>query len=185
MLAEPDMRPVPLGQTEQRTLTDDQGEPRVWTLTKHEVARDQFDDLALPAADPAPAVAAPEATERARMLDDAAVESWKRGDVAGALDKFKAALAADPNHVRTRSDYGRLLTLMLDYKEALPHLERAAELDPENPRVWVDLLSYYERNTLLERALYARQRAEQLAGGRKLERDPSGLWVLEGDTVLP
>jgi tetratricopeptide (TPR) repeat protein len=180
-----DLRPVPLGQTEQRTLVDEDGSARVWTLTKQEVPREQLDDMVLPAADPQPAAVSPEATAKARALDATAVESWKHGDVKGALELFEAAAQADPSHVRTRSDYGRLLTLMGAYEKALPHLQRAAELEPENPQVWVDLLSYYERNTLLERALYARQRAENLAKGRKLERDPSGLWVLEGESLLP
>jgi tetratricopeptide (TPR) repeat protein len=180
------MAPVPLGKTEQRTLVDDEGNARVWTLRKREVAREDLPNEVLPAPDLG-AAAAPAAagTESARALDSDAVASWKRGDIANALELFEAAVQADPNHARSRSDYGRLLTLMGVYAKALPHLERAAELDPENPRVWVDLLSYYERNTLLERALYARQRAERRAAGRTLVRDPSGLWVLEGESIIP
>ena len=74
---------------------------------------------------------------------------------------------------------------MTVYDQALPQLERAAELTPDDPRVWVDLLSFYEKNILLERASYARQRARELAGDRALVRDETGLWVLEGESVFP
>jgi hypothetical protein len=43
----------------------------------------------------------------------------------------------------------------------------------------------YERDNLLERAFYARQKAEELAGGRKIERDETGLYVLEGGKIFP
>ena len=51
-----------------------------------------------------------------------------------------------------RANYGRLLLLMTDLAAAAPHLKRAAELAPENPRVWLDLLSLYERSVFLEGA---------------------------------
>ena len=74
---------------------------------------------------------------------------------------------------------------MAAHEQALPQLERAAELTPDDPRVWVDLLSYYERNILLERASYARQRARELADPRGLVRDETGLWRLEGESIFP
>ena len=32
-------------------------------------------------------------------------------------------------------------------------------LEPDSPRVWIDLISFYERSLLFERAGYARRRA--------------------------
>jgi len=50
------------------------------------------------------------------------------------------------------------------YPRAMPHLEKAAQLKPEGPQVWLDLATLYERNELLEGAAYAKQKADQLAG---------------------
>jgi predicted Zn-dependent protease len=101
------------------------------------------------------------------------------------LELFAAAVEADPDDAVPRSDYGRLLLLMTAYDQALPQLERAAELTPDDPRVWVDLLTYYQKNILLERANYARQKAAALSGGRELVLDETGLWRLEGESIFP
>ena len=94
-------------------------------------------------------------------------------------------MAADPGDAVVRGSYGRLLTLMTAYDEAFPHLKRAAELSPEDPQVWVDLLSLYERNGLPGRAIEARQKAEDLAGGRKIVQDETGLYVLGEGKIFP
>ena len=62
---------------------------------------------------------------------------------------------------------------------------RNGELNPDDPQVWVDLFSYYQRNILLERANYARQRAVALAGDRSLVHDETGLWRLEDKSIFP
>jgi tetratricopeptide (TPR) repeat protein len=176
--------PVPTGETVERVLPDAEGKPEVWTISKHEIALEDLPDQALPRR--APRDSAPGAhTDSARALDAQALESWKHGDVRGALDLFEAAVAADPDDWVPRSDYGRLLLLMADYEQAWTQLERASELEPDSPRVWIDLISFYERNLLFERAGYARRRAEQLAGGQAIVRDETGLWRLDGDSIFP
>jgi len=50
--------------------------------------------------------------------------------------------------------------------------------------VWLDLATFYERNELFERAAYAKQKADQLAGGRNAIRDDNCFWVFEG-TIFP
>ncbi len=180
----PDAVPVAIGETIQRVLPDAEGKPQVWTISKREIAMEDLPDRVLP--QPAPRETAPGPhTDSARALDARALEAWKHGEIEEALDLFAAAVEADPDDAIPRSNYGRLLLLMTDYEQALPQLERAAELTPDDPRVWVDLLSYYERNVLLERASYARQRARDLAGLRGLVRDETGLWRLEGESVFP
>ncbi len=175
------MAPVPLGKTVTQMLPDEKGKPRTWKLTKQEIPREKLPDLVLPK--PAPRTTPEDdRTESARALDAQAMEAWKHGDIKNALGKFEAAVKADPEDPEPHSDYGRLLTLMTDYKNAQPHLERAAQLKPGDPQVWLDLATFYERNELLERATYARQKAEQLAGGQKIIRDENGFWVLEGKT---
>jgi Flp pilus assembly protein TadD len=126
-----------------------------------------------------------ENTESARTLNAIALESWKHGDILAALDYFQEAVEQDPDDWLPRADYGRLLVMMTNYAEAGPHLTRAAELRPEDPRVWLDLLSYYERSLQIELAIEARQRATELAGSRAIEQDQSGLWKLDGDSIFP
>jgi len=177
--------PVGMGQTEQRVLSDHEGKPQVWTISKREIAQEDLADRVLP--QPAPRETEPGLhTDSARALDARALEAWKHGEIEEALDLFAAAVEADPDDAVPRSNYGRMLLLMTANEQALPQLERAAELTPDDPRVWVDLLSYYERNILLERAAYARERAEELAGPRGLIRDgETGLWRLADQSVFP
>jgi len=176
-------KPVPLGKTVTQMLPGPDGKPEAWKITKQEVPREKLPDLVLPK--PAPRTTPEDnRTESARALDAQAMEAWKHGDIKAALAKFEAAVKADPEDPEPHSDYGRLLTLMTDYKNAQTHLERAAQLRPGSPQVWLDLATFYERNTLLERAAYARQKAEQLAGGQKIVRDANGFWILEGN-VFP
>jgi Flp pilus assembly protein TadD len=72
------------------------------------------------------------------------------------------------------------------YGDALPHLERAAELRPDDPQVWLDLATYYERKLIFEQSWEARRRAESLAAGRSISQDErSGFWVVEGESIYP
>ena len=102
-------------------------------------------------------------SESARALDGLALEAWKQSDLQQALNLFEQAVAADPDDRVPRSHLGRLLTLATDYDAARPHLERAAALAPEDPQVWLDLQSFYERALLLDLSWEARARAESLA----------------------
>ncbi len=119
--------------------------------------------------------------ESAQALNSQALDAWRTGEIRRALELFEAAVAADPVDAVPHSNYGRLLTLMAAYEKALPHLERAAELTPDNGQVWLDLRTLYERAILLERANYVKKKAQQLAAGRKIIKDDQGFWVLEGE----
>ncbi len=176
--------PVPAGETVERVLPDADGNPEVWTISKREIAPEDLPDQLLPRRAPRDSAPGPH-TDSARALDARALEAWKHGDVRSALDLFEAAIAADPDDWVPRSDYGRLLLLMADREQAWTQRERASELEPDSPRVWIDLISFYERNLLFERAGYARRRAEQLAGGQAIVRDETGLWRLESDSIFP
>ncbi|MFT5444116.1 MAG: tetratricopeptide (TPR) repeat protein [Myxococcota bacterium] len=175
---------VPLDQTSQQVFSGADGEPEVWTLRKREAARDQIAAELLPT--PEPRTALPDGrTETARALDAQALEAWKVGELHNALEMFEAAVEADPDDWVPRSDYGRLLVMMTDYEKAGPHLERAAELNPDSPRVWLDLYSYYQRNMQLERGFHAYEKAKQLSGGAEIVQDDTGLWRLEHDSIYP
>ena len=87
--------PVPIGEAVERVLPDAEGNPEVWTISRQEIALEDLPDQALPRR--APRDSAPGShTDSARALDARALESWKHGDVRGALDLFEAAVAADP-----------------------------------------------------------------------------------------
>jgi tetratricopeptide (TPR) repeat protein len=176
--------PIPVGETVERALPGADGDPEVWTISRREIALEDLPDEVLPRQAPRDSAPGPH-TDSARALDAQALESWKHGDVRGALDLFEAAIAADPDDWVPRSDYGRLLLLMADYEQAWTQLERASELEPDSPRVWIDLISFYERNLLFERAGYARRRAQELAGGRAIVQDETGLWRLEDESIFP
>ncbi len=155
-----------------------------WKLEKKETTREEaIRPIELPEPDPAAATHQPD--ESARALDGLALEQWKHGDVLKALELFEQAVAADPDDRVPRSHLGRLLTLMTDYAQALPHLERAAALAPDDPQVWLDLQTLYERSQRLDGAFEARARAEQLADGQPIERDEQGFHRLAGTPSIP
>lgn len=177
-------RPVPLGATETQILPGPDGKPEAWTLSKQAVPREALPEQVLP--QPAPRQRPPDAgTDSARALAAEALESWKQGDLHQALADFEAAVAADPDDAQVRTGYGRLLTLMTDFENAYPQLARAAELAPDDPQVWLDLETLYEKSVLLERAHDARARAEKLAAGAKITRDENGFYFLEGQRLFP
>jgi tetratricopeptide (TPR) repeat protein len=135
--------------------------------------------------EPDPSAADREPSESARALDASALEEWKHGDVAKALALFEQAVAADPDDAVPRSHLGRLLTLMTDYAAALPHLERAAALRPDDPQVWLDLQTLYERSQRLDGAFQARERADRLAEGRPIVQDEQGFYRLADTPPIP
>jgi predicted Zn-dependent protease len=175
------LEPVPLGKTVEQELPGYDGKPETWTLSKQEVEREKLPEMVLP--QPQPRRAPPD--DSARALEAQALETWKQGDLEGALAMFDAALEADPDDPQVLGRYGRLLALMTDYERAYPLLERAAQVKPEDPQVWLDLLSFYEKNVLLERAGYAREKAQALAGGVPITQDENGFYFLEGNRLFP
>lgn len=114
----------------------------------------------------------------ATRFNEQAQDAVAFGEIADALELFEAALTIDPNYAEAHSSYGRLLTRMAVYKKALPHLKRAAELRPENPQVWLDLQTLYERTLLLGRAYDVHNQAEDLVGSQQIIKNKQGFWVL-------
>jgi tetratricopeptide (TPR) repeat protein len=171
--------PLPYDEKVERRFPDE-----TWQLEKRETTREEaIRPIALPQPDPSAKDHAP--NESARALDASALEEWKHGNVANALTLLQQAVAADPDDAVPRSHLGRLLTLMTDYAQALPHLERAAALSPDDPQVWLDLQTLYERSLRLDGAFEARERADRLAAGRPIERDEQGFHQLADTPPVP
>lgn len=172
-LSEP--RAVAMGETESQQIRDADGEVENWTYTKNrlpEVSRSEE-----------PRAIAPPPSGAATIPNEQALNAWSTGDIRGAIDFFEEAIAADPNDPAPHSNYGRRLTAMVAYDEALPLLLRASELSPDDPQVWLDLLTLYEKSLQFSRANAARQRAQELAGDRALVRNEYGAWLLEGNNL--
>jgi Flp pilus assembly protein TadD len=101
------------------------------------------------------------------------------------MDYFEQAIEVDPDDPFPRTQYGRLLILAMSFTDASAHLERAAELTPDDPQVWLDLATLYEKKQVLNRSWEAQERAKELADGRKIERDAMGFWIVEGVSIYP
>ena len=101
----------------------------------------------------------------------------------GPTPKGSAAIQLDPDDARLPVDHGWRLTLMTDHQCAMPRLETAAQLEPEDPLLWLDRASFYERNELLEWAVYAKHSG---SSGRRPERNQGcqGLLDLRGNDIV-
>ena len=67
--------------------------------------------------------------ETYKLLGDAKI---KIGDRIGAVDSYKKALELEPDKFQQRYDYGLGLYLANSHEEALKHLKKALEIDPNH-----------------------------------------------------
>ena len=135
----------------------------------------------IPAAASAAAVAP--ATRDASVLTDEAVNAWYAGQIQDAMTLFERAIEQQPEDPRAYSYYGRLLTLMVSYDKALPLLERARDLAPDDAQSWLDLATLYERVQLLDKSWAAQAEAAELVGAQAITRDEQGRFVIEGNSL--
>ena len=144
--------PLPMGETVKLRFVDEEtGEEDIWTVTKRVTSEaDRPGPRELPAPDPVGENHQPDDSSRA--LDARALESWKHGNIKEALALFEDAIEVDPDDAQPRTHYGRLLTMMVSYELAHSHLERAAELRPDDPQVWLDLATLYGKSLQLDRS---------------------------------
>jgi tetratricopeptide (TPR) repeat protein len=177
--------PLRMGETVQmRWVDEESGEEEVWKVTKRETTSDDLAPRPLP--EPDPEAANHEPSESSRALHAMALESWKRGEIREALSQLEQSIEMDPEDPLPRTQYGRLQLLAMDFSTAMIHLERAAELAPDDPQVWLDLTTLYQKRQMLERSWEARRRADALADGREIYQDErSGFWVIEGTSIYP
>ena len=75
---------------------------------------------------------------------DLAYALWMRGNIDGAMEAARKALALDPNNPSALRYAGRLLLLHGgDRSEAIEHLEKAAQINPEETDAHFDLVMAY------------------------------------------
>ncbi|MGB5247575.1 MAG: hypothetical protein WBM54_10965 [Woeseia sp.] len=156
-------------------IRNEDGTTTSWTYRKEILQEDASEGSEAPTFPPP--------TGAANLLNQRALNAWNSGDIRGALELFENAIAADPNDPEPHSNYGRRLTVMAAHDKALPLLQRASELQPDNPQVWLDLLTAYETMLQFQRADEARLKARSLAGDRAFVRNEQGAWRLEGSSL--
>ena len=62
----------------------------------------------------------------------AVIRSWTDYEWVAGEQAFRRALALNPNHAEAHAYYSQLLYVLRRPKEAMPHIQRALELDPFN-----------------------------------------------------
>ena len=110
--------------------------------------------------------------------------SQERGDAAGAMEHFRAALAIHPGHATALNNLGAMLLNAGRPDEALPYLEKAAALQPDYATAyynlgychalrgdWAGAETFYEKALAIspryQKALRGLERARaELAGAR-------------------
>ena len=111
------------------------------------------------------------------------MNAWRGGDIVAAMTLFERAIDAGPDDPEPHANYGRLLTLMTSYEKALPLLERARDLRPEDAQAWLDLATLYGRVQLLDRSWAAQDEAARIVGRDAITRDEQGRFIVEGTSL--
>lgn len=117
------------------------------------------------------------------VLTAQAKNAWYTGDISGAMTLFEQAIQEHPDDPEPLTNYGRLLTLMVSYEEALPMLERARDLQPDDAQAWLDLATLYERVQRLDKSWAAQAEAAKLVGSEAVTRDEQGRFVVQGNSL--
>ena len=117
------------------------------------------------------------------LLNEQAMNAWYSGDLREAMTLFEQAIVAAPDDPVPHTNYGRLLTLMVIFDRAIPLLERARDLQPENAQTWLDLATAYQRAQLFSKSWEAQAQAAKLVGASSITRDAQGRFVVTGTTL--
>ncbi|MBS1857426.1 MAG: tetratricopeptide repeat protein [Acidobacteria bacterium] len=74
-----------------------------------------------------------------------AIELHQSGDIAGAIEQYRAYLKIEPKNVMARSNLGAALSRSGRYEEAIVEYKRALEIEPASLPIRLNLaLSYYK-----------------------------------------
>jgi tetratricopeptide (TPR) repeat protein len=73
------------------------------------------------------------------QLNNAGVESEKKGDVSTALEKYRAALDLEPGHEGFRVNHGLALCRLGRWEEGIAEIREVVQQNPENAEASRDL----------------------------------------------
>ncbi len=73
-------------------------------------------------------------------------------EIQPVKEAYKAFIAAHPNHARARLAFASFLSDAGGEQAALPHLQKAVEIDPSLPAAWNNLANYYGHNGNVKKA---------------------------------
>jgi tetratricopeptide (TPR) repeat protein len=96
--------------------------------------------------------APPSSGDITKLLGEAK-ESLSHGDANGALQKYKEVLAKEPDNIVALYFAGNLSLQLKQVKPGLTYLAHAANLSPNDPRVWLVLGRAYEQYATPEDAM--------------------------------
>jgi tetratricopeptide (TPR) repeat protein len=96
------------------------------------------------------------------LLYNLGVAKTKTGDVRGAIDYYRKAIAANPRYSSALLNLSSLLRAQGELTEALRICRQAAEMDPKNSGVWINLGNIYGQLGSVEQAKNSYERAVAL-----------------------
>ncbi len=91
-------------------------------------------------------------------------ERYRQGDLEGAAELFRRAVAADPRHFPSRLNLGAVLTRLGRPDEAVGECLKAVELDPSQAKAHFHLANAYFAKSWWEEALTEYEKAVELQG---------------------
>lgn len=117
-----------------------------------------------------------DATELADALLAQGHTALADGDMEAGLQAFRRAVEFDPS-ASTHAALGRLYLRAAATNDAVFHLRRSAELDPQNPDRWIDLANAYFLKQELGEGWRAVDTAKAVEPGIEIERDENNFLV--------
>lgn len=126
-------------------------------ISNNDVFKDKF--LRRPKSDP---MAGGGNTRGAAKLTTRAFQAVEIGDFHSARTYLEKALNLDDSLADTHSEYGSVLSHFSDIANAREHFLRALELEPENPKFWINLSKWYYNKGKLDQALKCVYFAEKI-----------------------
>lgn len=104
------------------------------------------------------------------------LSAWKSGDLGRAEKAFDAALALDPDHVKSLVNLSRVLIEQKRFDDALDKLARASDIEPDSNEV----------SRLQGRAYHAKGKTEDAVAAyrRAIEGDATDAWSMNNLGLL-
>jgi tetratricopeptide (TPR) repeat protein len=88
-----------------------------------------------------------------KIFNNLAINQKNQGKLNESLDSYKKALELDPDNSNFLYNTGLLFAKRSEYKDAQNCLQKALELNPQNPYAYLGLADAHEKQDKLEEAL--------------------------------